>query len=340
MTQCDRREVTHVVLEHAQQMAQECGARTLVVCADVFTLPQELKECLRAKAKDRLVIVTRDPAEFQDILTDHVRTIQVPAVDLTRMGQIKMAILLGTSRNVLGQGDRLVCLSGVPRSDDLDTLLFTEVGEEFEMFAAPGGAEIRKHGNPEVFEKVLDIAVDLGQEGREGKPVGAIFVIGNVERVKEFSEPLMLNPLQGHPESHRNILSPRFRETVKELSSLDGAFLIRDDGVVEAAGMFLRSVIPGSELPHGLGARHRSAAGITAATDATAITVSESTGTVTVFRGGRIIIEIEKPRPIGSMAPEPKQLLYKGAAGEGKTPRNRGRGARENPKRLSESANE
>lgn len=340
MTQCDRREVTQVVLEHARQMAQQCGARTLVVCADVFTSPQELKERLAGKEEGKTVIVTRDAAAFQDILTEQIRTIEVPAVDLTRMGQIKMAILLGTSHNVLGQGDRLVCLSGVPRSDDMDTVLFTEVSEEFEMFAARGGAEIRKHGNPEVFERVLDIAVELGQEGREGKPVGAIFVIGDIERVKEFSEPLMLNPLQGHSESHRNILSPGLRETVKELSALDGAFLIRDDGVVDAAGMFLRSVIPGSELPHGLGARHRSAAGITAATDATAITVSESTGTVTVFRGGRIIIEIEKPRPIGSLAPEPKELLYKSGSSEGKARRNWGRASQESRKRTSEPGKE
>jgi diadenylate cyclase len=340
MTQCARREVTQVVLDHARQMAQECGARTLVLCADVFTSPEDVKKHLTGTSGGKTVIVTRDAAAFQDSLTEQVRMIHVPAVDLTRMGQIKMAILLGTSRNVLGRGDRLVCLSGVPRSDDLDTVLFTEVGEEFEMFAAAGGAEIREHSNPEVFEKVLDIAVELGQEGREGKPVGTIFVIGDIERVRQFSEPLMLNPLQGHSESYRNILSPRLRETVKELSSLDGAFLIRDNGVVEAAGMFLRSVIPGSELPHGLGARHRSAAGITAATDATAITVSESTGTVTVFRGGRIIIEIEKPRAIGSMALEPKQLLYRSGAGEGKSPRARGRGARENPKKPFETGRE
>jgi diadenylate cyclase len=146
----------------------------------------------------------------------------------------------------------------------------------------------------------------------------------------------MLNPFQGHAEEHRNILDPALRETIKELSSLDGAFLIRNDGVVEAAGIFLRSVIPGSVLPHGLGARHRSAAGITAATKATAITVSESTGTATVFRDGKIIIEIEKPRPIGSMAPEPKDLVHKAASDNTAEGRRRRRvGAKNTKKDIS-----
>ena len=47
-------------------------------------------------------------------------------------------------------------------------------------------------------------------------------------------------------------------------------------------------------LPQGLGARHHAAAGITAVTEAIAITVSESTGTVTIFRHGLIVTEIEK----------------------------------------------
>ena len=54
------------------------------------------------------------------------------------------------------------------------------------------------------------------------------------------------------------------------------------------------------------GARHKSAAAITVVVRAVAITVSESTGNVTVFRGGKILIEIDRPRPIGSAPPFPE----------------------------------
>ena len=51
-----------------------------------------------------------------------------------------------------------------------------------------------------------------------------------------------------------------------------------------------------------VGARHHAAAGITAVTRATAVTVSESTGNVMVFRGGKAILEVEKIRLGGSPA--------------------------------------
>jgi DNA integrity scanning protein DisA with diadenylate cyclase activity len=312
MSEGDAKKVTETVLQHAQQMARGCGARAIVVCADAFASPTEVESHLPRDPELKTLLVTRDPKPFREALDDSFEVIEVPNVKLTRMGQIKMGILLGLSRGTLRQGDSLICLSGIAGSGELDTILFTVVGEEFEMFPATGGEELRRHTNPEVFEKVLDISVALGQEGRQGKPVGTIFVIGDIERVQEFSEPLMLNPFQGHPEEQRNILDPSLRETIKELSALDGAFLIRDDGVVEAAGVFLRSVIAGSILPRGLGARHRSAAAITAATKATTITVSESTGAVTVFRDGKIIIEIEKPRTVASTESEAKGVFRKG----------------------------
>jgi len=44
-----------------------------------------------------------------------------------------------------------------------------------------------------------------------------------------------------------------------------------------------------------LGSRHIAAAGITSITLAIAIVLSESSGTVSVFKNGRILVSIEKP---------------------------------------------
>ena len=56
-------------------------------------------------------------------------------------------------------------------------------------------------------------------------------------------------------------------------------------------------------------ARHASAAAITEMTDALAVTVSESTGNVTVFGNGRVVIEVEKPRPIGKDTAERRRFF-------------------------------
>ncbi|MBW2648848.1 MAG: DNA integrity scanning protein DisA nucleotide-binding domain protein, partial [Deltaproteobacteria bacterium] len=43
-----------------------------------------------------------------------------------------------------------------------------------------------------------------------------------------------------------------------------------------------------------LGSRHIAAAGITSVTGAIAIAISESTGTVRIFKKGKIFVDIEK----------------------------------------------
>jgi DNA integrity scanning protein DisA with diadenylate cyclase activity len=48
------------------------------------------------------------------------------------------------------------------------------------------------------------------------------------------------------------------------------------------------------KLPMGLGARHSAAASMTRETGAVAITVSQTTGTVRVFREGEIVLELRQ----------------------------------------------
>ncbi|MHC5537850.1 DNA integrity scanning protein DisA nucleotide-binding domain protein, partial [Singulisphaera rosea] len=148
-----------------------------------------------------------------------------------------------------------------------------------------------------VFERLLSLASELGLEGREGRPVGTLFVVGDSDRVLAQSHQLVINPFHGYPENERNVLDPRLEETIKEFSSIDGAFIIRGDGVILSAGRYLAPHAKLEEaLPQGLGTRHEAAAAITMTTDAVTLCVSQSTGTISIFKRGRLITDIAKPR--------------------------------------------
>jgi len=247
---------------------------------------------------DKVIYVTRTAQDKARQSQDGRVFLRVPDVPLTRLGQIKIAVFLAMSRNLIRPGDVVVFLAGIAESGTLDTIMITQVGREFEIYsAAERGDELPSGVRPEVLERVLDLATELGNEGREGKPVGALFVLGDTDKVLELSRQLILNPFRGYPQQQRNVLDPALEETVKELSSIDGAFIIHGNGVIETCGAYLKAATQDEhELPRGLGARHHAAAAITSLTDAIAVTVSESTGTVTVFRQGKAIVEIEKPR--------------------------------------------
>jgi len=297
------RGITKTLLEHVGGIAESCGAKAIFVYVDALDgNPLTISESLKSKVY--YVTKTIEEGRVQD---DHgTKFLRVPNVPLTRLGQVKIAIFLAMSRGLVKRGDKIVFLSGIAASGDLDTLIITEVGREYEMFATSNGDQkTPSHILPEVIDRIVELTSELGKEGREGKPVGALFVIGDTEKVIPLTRQLILNPFQGYPEEQRNILDHSLEETVKELASIDGAFIIRGDGVIEACGTYLKTASQDDfELPRGLGSRHHAAAAITAVTDSISITVSESTGTVTIFRAGRIITEIEKPRNISIV---PKQ---------------------------------
>ncbi|GIW71228.1 MAG: hypothetical protein KatS3mg102_0770 [Planctomycetota bacterium] len=287
------KEITRSLLEHALGMAAEFEAAAIFVYVE--GLPREHWQ-VPERFRTTFYFVAKTDEEAERIEQAGMNVIRAPNVRLTRMGQVKLAILLALAQGLLEPGDVILCLAGITHSGTLDTLVVMEVGSEFELFMAPSGQEVKSPEiRPEVLVRVIDIALDLSAEGREGKPVGALFVIGDAERVQALSRQLILNPFHGYPPEQRNVLDARLVETIKELSTIDGAFVIRGDGEIVSAGTYLMThALPAEELPPGLGARHQAAAGITAVTDAIAVAVSESTGTVTVFRQGRPIIQIER----------------------------------------------
>lgn len=281
-----------VIVEAACVIANAVKARALFVYADAvkdYPLPSGMLEGTDIIWVTHASSVAEPSAEVTAILG-------LPPIPLTRMGQIKLAVVMGLSEGYVSVGDKIVCLTGVPDLGTLDCIVVLDIGKERELLISTQMPQITEHIPSAIFEAVLNLAVELASQGREGKPVGTIFVLGDHQKVMQFSRQTIFNPFHGYPEEERNILNPELRETMKEFSALDGAFVLREDGVVLCAGRHLSAALASTvDLPRGLGSRHVAAAGITSVTQAIAIVISESTGDVRIFKDGKIFLEIEKP---------------------------------------------
>jgi diadenylate cyclase len=142
------------------------------------------------------------------------------------------------------------------------------------------------------LEQVIELAVELAREGREGRKIGTLFTVGDVDEVLGRSRPLLLDPLYGHAPELLDVSRPEFRETVKELAQLDGAFLVRSEGTFVSAGRFIDvDVTDETNFIAGLGTRHAAAASITRATASIAVVVSQSS-VVRVYARGELLAEI------------------------------------------------
>lgn len=281
-----------VIVEAACAIANAVKARALFVYADAvkdYPLPSGMLEGTDVIWVTHVGSIATPSAEVTAILG-------LPPIPLTRMGQIKLAVVMGLSEGYVSVGDKIVCLTGVPDLGTLDCIVVLDIGKERELLISTQMPQITEHIPSAIFEAVLNMAVELASQGREGKPVGTIFVLGDHQKVMQFSRQTIFNPFHGYPEEERNILNPELRETMKEFSALDGAFVLREDGVVLCAGRHLSAALASTvDLPRGLGSRHVAAAGITSVTQAIAIVISESTGDVRIFKDGKIFLEIEKP---------------------------------------------
>jgi diadenylate cyclase len=289
--------LTRSLVRHAHAIAREVGARVVLLYADVVEEDHDLAALIK-DVDFRVILVSRRrefqaPAGWGDLCA----VVHVPDIPMTRAGQIKVATLVAVAESLVRRGDRLVCLTGIDGSGTIDTVMVLDLGTEVELFGASAAEPLPSEVKPAVFERVLMLAGELAVEGREGRPVGTILILGDSENVLAQSRQLVINPFHGYPEEDRNVLDPRLEETVKEFSAIDGAILIRGDGVILSAGRYL---VPqgklAEHLPPGLGARHEAAAGITVTTGAIALCISQSTGTVSIFKCGRLITDIQKPR--------------------------------------------
>jgi DNA integrity scanning protein DisA with diadenylate cyclase activity len=291
--QAQQNRVNKLMVREAERVAKGAACSALMVFGDTFIGGIEAGV---VQSSLKTILVTRNPVDSGDDEKQFTETIQVRSFSNQRMAQLRSAILVALTRGVIVFTDRVCCIGGMTGSNQFDTLIVVDIEREFQTLLTGQNDLLPEDVKPEVLERVIAVATELAVEGREGRPVGCLFVVGDNDRVATMTKPLVLNPFFGYKEEDRNILNPFMDETVKEFSSIDGAFIIRGDGVVESAGSLIQATDSEHSLPSGLGSRHAAAAAISVAAHCISIVVSSSTGQVTLFRRGVMLPLTEKRR--------------------------------------------
>lgn len=282
--------VTVALVKQAIQLVETLQAQALLLAVEkVESVPWEPL----SQWKGRLLLVTTQHNEDFEPQREDTHIFDVMHASLSRMDRANLGLLLAASSGLLTEKSSVVCVTG-PDGRKLDSITITRPEAHFRAMLSEktrrGGDVVR----PAVMLRVLSLAIEIASEGRESHSVGCLFVVGDTRAVLRNSQQLVLNPFHGYSRQLRNVLDPSLAETMKEFALIDGAFIIQGDGTVLSAGTYLMPKSAPSGLPHGLGARHQTAAAITIHTQAMAITVSQSTGTVTVFRNGQIVFSLER----------------------------------------------
>ena len=274
----DHRETRELVTS-AFRLARALGIKCLVVQADEIS---DMRLIAQLRDDERVIWVARDRTQMP--IADPVQDVVLPMPDVTlnRLHQFHLAVFLATLNRHLGPHEKVLGLSGVAGSQRLDTLIIAKPARDFPWLQHHKSERaVTRH-----LAKVLEIALRFAREGREGVAIGTTFVLGHRTTLAPYLRQLILNPLKGHAQPTRNVHNPDVLETLRELAALDGAFIVSRRGVVDSAGTYLNAPVGHGRLRPGLGARHAAALAITIVTSATAVVISASSGTVSVYDGG------------------------------------------------------
>jgi DNA integrity scanning protein DisA with diadenylate cyclase activity len=287
---------TVALLKAAQQLAREMPADAVLLLTETNL---DWEAVLEHLAGCRLLVAAQDGSLTQKLKEEHGLTVlDIDPGPTPTQERMSLALLEAVASEKLHTGADVVALyNGIEaeegKPEHIDSLSVIHLGEHLERLSAQ---ELRKLDTKvplETLRAVVDLAAEIGREGREGKPVGSMFVVGDTRKVMSMARSINFNPFRGYSEPERDIRDRKVREQIKDIAQLEGAIIIRRDGVAVAACMFLDVLAEGITLSKGLGTRHWAAAAISRKTNAIAVAVSQSSGTVRIFQDGRVVLRIE-----------------------------------------------
>jgi DNA integrity scanning protein DisA with diadenylate cyclase activity len=279
------------LVDHALHLSEAVGASGILFLAEGevdWSRLRKLVDGARVLAASTKAEFLEGAAEF-GFVPVHVQTSEDEAV----YSVLTQAILRAVADDSLTPGSRLIAIYSGFDPMQFDSVSIINLGEHLDRLSGRELRQLESKVPLKTLKLVVDLAVEIGREGREGKSVGTLFVIGDTRSVMMQSKPAGFDPMRGYQRKERNFNDARTREGIKEIAQLDGAFVVSSDGTCEAACRYLDTSTATITLSKGLGARHWAGAAISRTTNALAIVVSQSTGTVRIFQNGEIILRIE-----------------------------------------------
>jgi DNA integrity scanning protein DisA with diadenylate cyclase activity len=284
---------TTSLLELACDAVSRANASALLLMAEG---PMDW-DAVRTLAKEVRMLVAVETARQEDAVREaELIPVAVEPTEAAITERITLALIEAVANDLLAAGDRVVVAYSGFEAEVLDSVTVVRLGEHLERLSSRDLRALETSVPLETLKAVVDVAVEIGREGREGKAVGSLIVVGDARNVLARTRSLGFDPFKGYRRKEKNVRDVRVREAIKEIAQMDGAFVVGRDGTVEAACRIIDAPNTGLTLPKGLGTRHWAAAAITNVTRSLAVVVSQSTGTVRLFQEGEILLRIAPMR--------------------------------------------
>ena len=278
------------LLEAGSRLRETAGADALLLLVD-----QQLDwGRVRELVGNASILVAADEESHLEGTADHgLKPVLLDVAGLPVHERLTQALLECVADELIAPEAQVVAVYSGFEAGTADSVSVLRLEEHLGQLTSRDLRNLETKVPLETLKIVVDLAVEIGREGREGKPVGTLFVVGDTRKVMQSSHSTGFDPVRGYSRSERKLTDPRVREGIKEIAQLDGAFVVGADGTVEGAARYIDASAESVSVAKGLGARHWAAAAITRRTKSVAVAVSETNGTVRIFQNGEVVLRIE-----------------------------------------------
>ncbi|MFT5527132.1 MAG: diadenylate cyclase [Pirellulaceae bacterium] len=277
----------------AVELGEKGEADGLLVVLEGSTDWEKLKEL----AGEQKLLVAADTAEELEGAKEHgLHPIVLDMESSPVVDKLTQTLLESVAQEILPHGAEIVAVYSTFDPDKIDSISYIHLDEHLGRLTSRDLRQLGTSVPLDTLKVLVDLAIDIGREGREGKPVGTMFVIGDTRKVLTHCHPAGFDPVKGYQRKERDLSDGRVREAIKEVAMLDGATIVSSDGVVERCCQLVDASHAQITTSKGFGARHWAGAAISKVTNAIAIVVSESNGTVRLFQNGEVVLRIEPLR--------------------------------------------
>ena len=278
------------ILEAASHLVDVTNSAALLIVVEQRLDWSRLRDLLGALT----VLIASDDAAHLVGVTDHgMERVMIDVAGLPVHERLTQALLECVAADAIGPESQVVAVYSGFEAGTVDSVSVLRLTEHLGQLTSRDLRNLDTKVPLETLKVVVDMAVEIGREGREGKPVGTLFVVGDARKVIQSSHSTGFDPVRGYNRGERKLNDARVREGLKEIAQLDGAFVVSADGTIEAAARYIDASAESVSVAKGLGARHWAAAAITRRTKSVAVAVSETSGTVRIFQNGEVILRIE-----------------------------------------------
>ncbi|MCR9297030.1 MAG: DNA integrity scanning protein DisA nucleotide-binding domain protein [bacterium] len=281
-----------IMLETAGALALQTGADALLVLLDGSVDWEKLRSAV-PKNVEHIIVAADLEADLEGAEAEGLHALPLNKEKSPLLERLQHALLEAVADGFLRSNEDVIAVYCGFENQKIDSISHIRLDDRLRRLTSRDLQRLESSVSLKTLKTVIDLASQIGREGREGKKVGTIFVVGDSRRVLAHCKDSGFDPLKGYKRENRSLFDAKVREDIKEIAQMDGAFIVSAEGVIEKSRQIIEVSHADLSLSKGLGARHWAGAAISQITKAIGIVVSQSTGTVRLFQNGETVLRIE-----------------------------------------------